>query len=26
LAQGVPITEAYPPSEAIMREFRERQG
>lgn len=26
LAQGVPITEAYPPSEAILREYQERRG
>lgn len=25
LAQGVPITEAYPPSEAILREYEARQ-
>ena len=24
LAQGVPITEAYPPSEAIMKEYQAR--
>jgi regulator of RNase E activity RraA len=26
LAQGVPITEAYPPSEAILAEYRARQA
>jgi 5-oxopent-3-ene-1,2,5-tricarboxylate decarboxylase / 2-hydroxyhepta-2,4-diene-1,7-dioate isomerase len=26
LAQGVPITEAYPPSEAILKEYQERQA
>jgi 5-oxopent-3-ene-1,2,5-tricarboxylate decarboxylase / 2-hydroxyhepta-2,4-diene-1,7-dioate isomerase len=26
LAQGVPITEAYPPSEAILAEYRARQS
>jgi regulator of RNase E activity RraA len=26
LAQGLPITEAYPPSEAILAEYRARQA
>ena len=26
LAQGVPITEAYPPGEAILKEYEARRG